>query len=137
MTLRLVWRLPPATYAHRTVCRRSQVTLTPSPTLRFLPNPDCDACEFDSLRSLARHLQGWGFNGGMRLLQAMCKRFYEHCRAWDIPLPPDAGNFTLSYTTTIPRQVKMHCTAWQLSQSAHHCMWPPPLMCPTPTCPSP
>jgi hypothetical protein len=127
-------RRPPP-YAHSTVCRRSQVTLTPSPTLRFLPNPECDASEFDSLRSLTRHLRGWGFNGGMRLLQAMCKRFYEHCRARDIPLPAEAGNFTLSYITTIPRQVTLlRRTARQLTQSAHHCMCPPPLLWPPQPC---
>lgn len=30
--------------------------------------------------------------------------FFEHCRQHGISLPPGASNFSLSYTTTIPRQ---------------------------------
>ncbi len=46
-----------------------------------------------------------GYYGGMRLLQAACKRFYETCRARNIPL--QGPNFTLSDETDIPRQVGM------------------------------
>ena len=122
-----------ARHLDSTACHRSQVMLTPSPTLRLQRNPECDASQFDSLGSVARHLRGWGYNGGVRLLQAMCKRFYEHCRARDIPLPLDAGNFTLSYTTTIPRQVTC-CNAWQLSHSARPGMCSPAAAAPPQPC---
>ena len=36
--------------------------------------------------------------------QAMTLVFFEHCRQHGISLPPGASNFSLSYTTTIPRQ---------------------------------
>lgn len=37
-------------------------------------------------------------------MQAMALRLFEHCRQRGITLPASAGNFTLSYRTTIPRQ---------------------------------
>lgn len=36
-------------------------------------------------------------------MQAICKRFFEHCNQHDVGLQ-HRGNFTLSYATTIPRQ---------------------------------
>lgn len=41
--------------------------------------------------------------GGLRLMQATCKRFFEYCRDHGIAL--DRRNFTMSYDTNIPRQV--------------------------------
>lgn len=38
-------------------------------------------------------------------LQATCLRFFQHCEQQGIPLD-GAGPFTLSYTTSIPRQVR-------------------------------
>ncbi|CAM0149311.1 unnamed protein product [Urochloa decumbens] len=47
-------------------------------------------------------LQSEGYYGGVRLLMAICKVFYNHCIQNNISLK--AGNFTLSYETNIPRQ---------------------------------
>lgn len=44
-----------------------------------------------------------GFYGGVRLLMAICKVFYNYCKDNNIDL--HGGNFTLSYDTNIPRQV--------------------------------
>ncbi|KAI3433636.1 hypothetical protein D9Q98_003445 [Chlorella vulgaris] len=83
----------------------AEVKLTPSPTLRFLPNPDCDPLEFANLQALASHVKASGYYGGLRLLQAMCKCFFEHCVQCGISLAPQSSPaFTLSYATTIPRQ---------------------------------
>jgi len=51
-------------------------------------------------------LQSEGYYGGVRLLMAICKVFYNHCIQNNISLK--AENFTLSYDTDIPRQV----TSW-------------------------
>jgi len=54
----------------------------------------------------------------------MCKRFFDHCQHQGIQLAP-AGNFTLSYTTTIPRQASGVCAKrkWQLgTYTAQHGM---------------
>lgn len=48
-------------------------------------------------------VDGEGYYGGVRLLMATCKMFHVHCAAHDIVLHD--RNFTLSYDTTIPRQV--------------------------------
>ncbi|PRW58585.1 glucuronokinase 1 isoform A [Chlorella sorokiniana] len=82
----------------------AEVTLTPSATLAFMPNPECDPLEFQSPAAFVGHIRGCGFYGGIRLLQAMALRFFEHCRQHGISLPPGAPNFKLSYSTTIPRQ---------------------------------
>ncbi|KAL4430862.1 hypothetical protein ABPG75_006118 [Micractinium tetrahymenae] len=81
----------------------AEVTLCPSPTLRFEPNPEHDPQEFAGLQGLASHIRSRGFYGGVRILQATCLRFFEHCKQHSIPLD-GAGPFTLSYTTDIPRQ---------------------------------
>lgn len=81
----------------------AEVTLRPSPTLRLLPNPEHDPQEFAGLEGLASHILSRGFYGGVRILQATCLRFFQHCEQQGIPLD-GAGPFTLSYTTSIPRQ---------------------------------
>ncbi|GFZ19055.1 glucuronokinase G [Actinidia rufa] len=47
-------------------------------------------------------LNNEGYYGGVRLLMAVCKVFYNYCRDNKIDL--QGGNFTLSYDTNIPRQ---------------------------------
>ena len=41
--------------------------------------------------------------GGLRLMQATCKRFYEYCSHRGIAIA--RRNFSLKYDTNIPRQV--------------------------------
>ncbi|CAO2199785.1 unnamed protein product [Urochloa humidicola] len=47
-------------------------------------------------------LQSEGYYGGVRLLMAICKVFYNYCIQNNISLKSE--NFTLSYDTNIPRQ---------------------------------
>ncbi|RLN23770.1 glucuronokinase 1-like [Panicum miliaceum] len=54
------------------------------------------------LFDLVSRLQSEGYYGGVRLLMAICKVFYNHCIQNNISL--NAENFTLSYDTNIPRQ---------------------------------
>lgn len=81
----------------------AQVTLWESPTLQILPNRSSDATEFDSLDTLAETAVRDGYYGGLRLLFATAKKFWEHCSKAGIRLPQ--RNFTISYQTNIPRQV--------------------------------
>ena len=60
-------------------------------------------CDFGGLRDLHFISRREGYQGGMRLLQAACKRFLEYCVERGIALPK--RNFTLSYETNVPRQV--------------------------------
>ncbi|KAK9806753.1 hypothetical protein WJX72_001492 [[Myrmecia] bisecta] len=80
----------------------AEVRCQPSAAVCFLPHPVHDSCQFTSLTSLVSRVQGQGYYGGLRLLMAACKRFYEYCQQRAIPLP-ETG-FTLSYDTNIPRQ---------------------------------
>ena len=59
-------------------------------------------CDFGGLRDLHFISRREGYQGGMRLLQAACKRFLEYCVERGIALPK--RNFTLSYETNVPRQ---------------------------------
>ncbi|KAF6166477.1 hypothetical protein GIB67_038214 [Kingdonia uniflora] len=47
-------------------------------------------------------LENEGYYGGVRLIMAICKVFYKYCNDKKIEL--NAGNFSLSYETNIPRQ---------------------------------
>ncbi len=82
---------------------RARVTLEESETLRLELHPRFDPTEFGSLAELAAVYGDQGYYGGLRLLQAACKRCYEMCAARGLQL--DAPNFTMRYETNIPRQV--------------------------------
>lgn len=79
------------------------VTLWESDSLRIMPHPVHDPVEFDSLASLEATARRDGYYGGQRLIFATCKRFSEYCREQGIRL--DDRVFTISYGTSIPRQV--------------------------------
>lgn len=81
----------------------AEVTLMESQTLVLLPHPLNDPTEFGSLQDLFRISRKEGYLGGLRLLQATCKKFYQFCSEHGIALSKQ--NFTLKYDTNIPRQV--------------------------------
>ncbi|XP_041098237.1 glucuronokinase with putative uridyl pyrophosphorylase isoform X2 [Polyodon spathula] len=81
----------------------AEVTLLKSQTLVLLPHPLNDPTEFGSLQDLYCISRKEGYLGGLRLLQATCKKFYQFCSVQGIALTKQ--NFTLKYDTNIPRQV--------------------------------
>lgn len=81
----------------------AQVHLTPSSTLHFQLNPVGDPTQFSTLTSFQAHIEGNGYNGGVRLLMAMTKVLLDYCRRHQIELD-STRLFNLSYETTIPRQ---------------------------------
>jgi glucuronokinase len=81
---------------------RAEVTLYESPELEILPN-ERDHSRFESIRQLAQDVRLHGYYGGVRLLKACVKRFFDHCQEQRIPL--DDRNFTLRYASNIPTQV--------------------------------
>lgn len=81
----------------------AEVTLMESQTLVLLPHPLNDPTEFGGLQDLFRISRKEGYLGGLRLLQATCKKFYQFCSEQGIALSKQ--NFTLKYDTNIPRQV--------------------------------
>ncbi len=81
----------------------AEVTLRPSLKLTFEMSPVHDLQEFEGLAQFKSHVDGCSYYGGVRLLQATVKVVYDWCLEKMIELPKDR-NFTLSYTSNIPRQ---------------------------------
>ena len=80
------------------------VRLEPSDELYFKPAPQDDA-SYVSIEGLLQELNLTGYNGGVPLLKACVKTFANYCKREGITLANK--NFTLSYSSTIPRQVGM------------------------------
>jgi glucuronokinase len=82
----------------------AEVTLFETPELTIEPN-ERDHSSFGSIDALARDVRQFGYYGGIRLLKASVKRFYEYCTKHQLPL--HGRNFTLRYASNIPPQVGM------------------------------
>ena len=78
------------------------LSLTESAKMRFIPG-EVDDAMFDSPESLVRDLRLYGYYGGIRMLKAVAKLFFEYCFDHDIKLP--RRNFMAEYRTNIPRLV--------------------------------
>jgi glucuronokinase len=80
----------------------ARVVIYEWPELEILPTRQ-DHCRFDSLNEFLRDQRLNGYYGGMRLVKASIKLFAEYCKKAGIELT--AGNFSLRYSSNIPRQV--------------------------------
>ena len=76
--------------------------LTASSRLRFVPG-EVDDASFDSPAQLVRDLRLYGYYGGIRMLKAVSKLFFEYCEEHGIAVPDE--NFTAEYKINIPRLV--------------------------------
>jgi len=81
---------------------RSEVILYETPLLEILPNTR-DHSRFENIHQLVEDVKLLGYYGGIRLLKATIKRFYDYCNENDIAL--NKKNFTIQYNTNIPRHV--------------------------------
>ena len=81
---------------------RVDLRLTESARLRFVPG-EVDDASFASPAELVRDLRLYGYYGGIRMLKAVSKRFFEYCTEHGIALPE--RNFTAEYKINIPRLV--------------------------------
>lgn len=82
----------------------AEVVLFESPELHLELN-DRDESTFDSIEELARKVRQFGYYGGIRLMKASVKRFFDYCSKHAIPL--HGRNFTLRYSSNVPPQVGM------------------------------
>ncbi|HPA18252.1 MAG TPA: GHMP kinase [Verrucomicrobiae bacterium] len=80
----------------------AEVVLYETPEMEILPNTR-DHSKFESIVALAEDVGRFGYYGGIRLLKATVKRFYDYCRESGIELHNE--NFTIRYNTNIPSQV--------------------------------
>ncbi|MEL7530076.1 MAG: GHMP kinase, partial [Bacteroidota bacterium] len=81
---------------------QAEVIMYESPELEIIPQ-ERDRSVFRSVRGLYEDVKLYGYYGGIRLLKAAIKRFYEHCRDQQIELPN--RNFTIRYQSTIPNRL--------------------------------
>ena len=82
----------------------AEVELWETPELEILPAAR-DHSVFPSLAALRQDVGFFGYYGGVRLLKATIKRFYDHCLEHGISLAD--RNFSLRYASDIPPQVGM------------------------------
>lgn len=82
----------------------AEVVLFESPELHLEMN-ERDEATFESIDELARKVRQFGYYGGIRLLKACCKRFFDYCTKHGIEL--HGRNFTLRYSSNVPPQVGM------------------------------
>ncbi len=80
----------------------AEVVLYQTPELEILPSAR-DHSRFLSIHDLHRDVRRHGYYGGIRLLKAAVKRFYDYCHDSHIEL--DDRNFTIRYSSNIPAQV--------------------------------
>ncbi len=71
--------------------------------IQFVPHPKFDQRIFSSFDELHKVISRDGYDGGMRLLMATCKKFTEFAKEKGLKLRNDP--FRVSYDTTIPRQI--------------------------------
>lgn len=80
----------------------AEVTMYETPDLQILPN-DRDHSYFDNLKHLVNDVNLHGYYGGIRLIKAAAKKFYDYCSEKGIVLADK--NFTVRYNSSIPVQV--------------------------------
>ncbi len=82
----------------------AEVTLYETPELKIMPSQR-DHSVFDNIHQLSQDVSQFGYYGGIRLLKATVKRFYDYCQENSIEL--DERNFTIRYQSDVPPQVGM------------------------------
>ncbi|MDB5328513.1 MAG: hypothetical protein JWM57_4082 [Phycisphaerales bacterium] len=80
----------------------AQVKLWESPYFEIAPTPE-DFAKYDSVADFLKEQKLYGYYGGQRLMKAAVKRFHEFAREQNWALHDK--NFTLQFTTNIPRLV--------------------------------
>jgi glucuronokinase len=81
---------------------RAEVVLYETPELEILSS-EKDLSVFDSLTGLVKDVRLHGYYGGVRLLKATVKKFYDYCQENQIDL--HCKNFTIRYNSDIPHGV--------------------------------
>jgi len=80
----------------------AKVILYHTPKLEIIPSAK-DHSIFSSIEQLSKDVNLFGYYGGIRLLKATIKKFYDYCQFQKIRL--NKNNFTLQYHSTIPHRV--------------------------------
>jgi glucuronokinase len=78
---------------------KASVQLYQTPELEIRPQR-LDISSYKNMEALVEDVNFAGYYGGMRLMKAMIKVFYQHCKQNNIPLA--SKNFTIRYNSNIP-----------------------------------
>jgi len=78
---------------------KAEVTLFESPEIEIIP-AQYDTNIFPGMKALADDVRLYGYYGGIRLLKAAVKRFYDHCLETNCQI--EEKNFTIRYNSNIP-----------------------------------
>lgn len=78
---------------------KAKVQLYQTPELEIQPQ-GLDITRFGSIKELVENVNSSGYYGGIRLLKATIKVFYDYCEECNIQL--DKRNFTIRYHSDIP-----------------------------------
>ncbi len=81
---------------------RAKIQLYETPELAILPEKR-DHEVYDDIHHMVEDVNQFGYYGGIRLIKATIKCFYEYCQQAELPLHDK--NFTIRYHTNIPGQV--------------------------------
>jgi glucuronokinase len=81
---------------------RAEVVLYETPELEILPSQKDHSC-FNNIADIVRDVRLHGYYGGIRLLKATIKTFYDYCQDNQIALHDK--NFTIRYCSDIPHGV--------------------------------
>ncbi|MEZ4848630.1 MAG: hypothetical protein R3B93_08420 [Bacteroidia bacterium] len=81
---------------------KAEVILYESPELVIEPQ-ERDRSTFLSVENLAKDVRFYGYYGGIRLLKATIKKFFDHCQDCNITIANK--NFTIRYSTNIPNRL--------------------------------
>ncbi len=81
----------------------AEVRLTPARKLSFVPGAG-EPYEFNSVAEFMQHSRRHGYYGGLRLIQATTKRFFEFCKQ-RLTEQQQSQNFRAEYRSNIPRQL--------------------------------
>ena len=80
----------------------AQILLYETPELEILPQ-ERDRSIFSGIQALYQDVQQFGYYGGIRLLKATIKKFFEYSSSKRIEL--GSRNFTIRYQTDIPQRL--------------------------------
>lgn len=80
----------------------AEITMYETPDVEILPNVR-DHSYFTNLQHLVKDVNRHGYYGGIRLIKAAAKKFYDYSQSKGIVLPD--RNFTVRYRSNIPVQV--------------------------------
>lgn len=80
----------------------ARVTLEEAEKLR-IESPEQDLDIYRNIHDCVERITRYGYYGGVRLVKASIKKFYEYCEHNKLRL--EEKNFTIRYDSTIPRQL--------------------------------